>query len=68
MIYKIPIYYFFQERYDRAYKHQLNIFIDCIINNKPTLVNFEDGRIALIIANAAYESLDTGKSVKIKYY
>ena len=65
---EIPIYYFFQERYDRAYKHQLNIFIDCIINNKPTLVNFEDGRIALIIANAAYESLDTGKSVKIKYY
>ena len=28
---EIPIYYFFQERYDQAYKHQLNIFIDCII-------------------------------------
>ena len=64
---EIPVYYFFQERYDQAYKHQLNIFIDCIINKKPTLVNFEDGRIALIIANAAYESLNTGKSVKIKY-
>jgi len=62
-----PIYYFFIERYDQAYKNQLNIFIDCIKNKKATLVNFEDGRNALIIANAAYESLKTKKSVKIKY-
>ena len=58
---------FFIERYDVAYKNQLENFINCIINNKPTTVNFEDGRNALIIANAAYESLDSGKSVDIKY-
>ena len=40
---------------------------NCIINKKPTSVNFDDGRIALIIANAAYESLETNKSVKINY-
>ena len=62
-----PIYYFFHKRYDQAYKHQLNIFIDCIINKKPTHVNFEDGRIALIIANAAYESFQSGKFIKINY-
>jgi myo-inositol 2-dehydrogenase/D-chiro-inositol 1-dehydrogenase len=58
---------FFIERYDVAYKNQLENFINCIVNKKPTSVNFEDGRNALIIANAAYESLNTGKSVIIKY-
>lgn len=62
-----PVYYFFHERYDQAYKQQLNIFIDRIINNKPTHVNFEDGRIALVIANAAYESFQSGKFIKINY-
>ena len=64
---KDPILNFFIERYDVAYKNQLENFINCIINKKPTSVNFEDGRNALIIANAAYESLNTGKSVIIKY-
>ena len=64
---KDPILNFFIERYDVAYKNQLENFINCIISKKPTTVNFEDGRNALIIANAAYESLNTGKSVKIKY-
>jgi len=64
---KDPILNFFIERYDVAYKNQLENFINCIINKKPTTVNFEDGRNALIIANAAYDSLNTGKSVKIKY-
>ena len=64
---KDPILNFFIERYDVAYKNQLENFINRIINKKPTTVNFEDGRNALIIANAAYESLATGKSVRIKY-
>ena len=64
---KDPILNFFIERYDLAYKNQLENFVNCIIDKKPTTVNFEDGRKALIIANAAYESLATGKSIKIKY-
>ena len=62
-----PIFNFFHERYDQAYIQQLHIFIDSIINNKPTHVNFEDGRISLIIANAAYESFQSGKKIKINY-
>ena len=62
-----PIFNFFHERYDQAYIQQLHIFIDSIINNKPTHVNFEDGRISLIIANAAYESFLSGKKIKINY-
>ena len=34
--------------------------------NKPT-VTFEDGRNALILANAAYESFETAKSVKVNF-
>ena len=58
---------FFIERYETAYKNQLENFVNCINNKKPTTVNFEDGRKALIIANAAYESLKTKQSIKINY-
>ena len=64
---KNPILNFFIERYEVAYKNQLENFANCIINKKPPTVNFDDGRIALIIANAAYESLENKKSVKIDY-
>ena len=64
---KNPILDFFITRYDEAYKKQLENFLDCVINNKPTSVNFEDGRSALIIANAAYESMEYKKSIKINY-
>ena len=52
---------------DFSYKNQLEDFVDCIINKKPTTVNFEDGRKALIIANAAYDSFENKKAVKINY-
>jgi myo-inositol 2-dehydrogenase/D-chiro-inositol 1-dehydrogenase len=64
---KDPILNFFIERYSVAYKNQLDNFVNCIIDEKSPTVNFEDGRIALIIANAAYESLENKKSVKIDY-
>ncbi len=58
---------FFIERYENAFKNQLNSFINSVINKQKTLVTFEDGRNAIIIANAAYKSMHTGKSIKIKY-
>ena len=64
---KDPIHFFFIERYDQAYKDQLNDFVNTLENkNKPT-VTFEDGRNALILANAAYESFESGKSVKVNF-
>jgi len=62
-----PIYNFFIERYTQAYKDSINEFVNCINNNKKTNVNFEDGRLALILANAAYESIETGKFVQVQY-
>ena len=62
-----PIHYFFIERYKEAYKIQLQVFIDNILNNKPPAANFDDGRNALIVANGALESYQSGKFIKINY-
>lgn len=62
-----PICHFFLERYEQSYKDEIDDFIDCIKNNKKTNVTFEDGRIALILADAANESVKTGKSIKVEY-
>ena len=62
-----PIHYFFIERYEQAYKNQFNDFVKIITNKSKTSVTFEDGRNALIIANAAYESFNSGKVVEINY-
>ena len=62
-----PIHFFFIERYEQAYKDQFNDFINTVnFKSKPS-VSFEDGRRALIIANAAYESLNSGKVIDINY-
>lgn len=64
---KDPIHFFFIERYQQAYIDQLKSFIEIIKNNMKPKVTFEDGRKALIIANAAYESFETKKTVNINY-
>ena len=62
-----PIHYFFIERYEQAYKDQFNDFINTVNSNSKSSVSFEDGRNALIIANAAYESFNSGKVIDINY-
>ena len=64
---KDPFLNFFMERYEVAYKNELDRFIDCINSKKSPDVTFEDGRNALIIANAAYESLENKKLVKVNF-
>jgi myo-inositol 2-dehydrogenase/D-chiro-inositol 1-dehydrogenase len=64
---KEPILNFFIERYEQAYKDQLNEFINSIKSNSKSKVTFEDGRNALILANAAYESHNNKRVVKIDF-
>lgn len=55
----------FLERYAVSYKRELALFIEGIksgVNLNPT---FEDGRAALVLADAATESAQTGKAVKV---
>ena len=62
-----PIHYFFIERYAQAYRDQFNDFVQTMNSKSKPSVSFEDGRNALIIANAAYESYNSGKVVDISY-
>ncbi len=64
---KDTIHYFFIERYSQAYKDQFDSFVNTVKNNSKPLVSFEDGRNALIIANAAYESYETSKVININF-
>ena len=56
---------FFVERYKEAYKLQLNDLKMFITNNIKPLAQFEEGRKALIMANAAAKSLKSKKFEKI---
>ena len=64
---KDPVHFFFIERYEQAYKDQFNEFVKCVTKKTKPKVNFEDGKNALIIANAAYEAYKKGKVVNIKF-
>ena len=64
---KDPILNFFIERYDEAYKLQLNDLVKLIKNNSKQLANFEDGRRSLILAEGAIKSNKSKKFEKIKF-
>ena len=46
---------------------QLEVFMDTLEQGKASSVSFEDGRRALILANAAYRSVETGQVVTVNY-
>ena len=54
---------FFLERYADAYGAELTHFIDCINNAVTPSVTIEDGKVALQLAEAAIESLNSGRPV-----
>ena len=56
-----PLLNFLIERYQEAYMNEITSFADMIINKTESTVNFEDGRKALLIAEAAYKSIQSGK-------
>jgi len=56
-----PLLYFFIERYREAYVIELDEFIAAVKTGRPCVPGFEDGRRALLLANAAYRSIETGR-------
>ena len=62
---KAPILHFFIERYQEAYNAEIQAFVDAVEAGGPMPVSFEDGRRALMLANAAYESLASGRVVTV---
>ena len=62
---KDPLLHFFIERYREAYVRELDAFIACLEKGTPCSPGFEDGKKALLLANAAYESIATGKVMRL---
>lgn len=60
-----PISNFFLERYDAAYKAELATFAQGIRDGQGFSPSFEDGVIALELANACLESAQTGRTVTL---
>jgi myo-inositol 2-dehydrogenase/D-chiro-inositol 1-dehydrogenase len=57
--------HFFLERYAEAYRTELQHFIDCCLGKAEPQTSIEDGRNALILAEAAVQSLKTGQPVAL---
>ena len=64
---KSPLMYFFVERYKDAYKNQLYDFAKFIKKNVKPLALFEEGRRALIMANAAKKSISSKRIEKLNF-
>jgi len=60
-----PVLNFFLERYMPAYKAELAEFVAAIKEDREPSVGFADGRAALVLAEAAGESVATGKTVAV---
>ena len=60
-----PYHTFFLERYAEAYRLELAAFVEAIHGRPSTSPGFEDGRAALILADAAVRSAAEGVSVDV---
>jgi len=60
-----PLLDFFIARYREAYDAEVDHFVDCVEKGGTPLVTFADGREALRIADAAFESVKTGRTVRL---
>lgn len=57
--------HFFLERYEAAYRTELGQFFQSVLEMKPPSVNLLDVKKAILIAQAATESVKTGKQVSL---
>jgi myo-inositol 2-dehydrogenase/D-chiro-inositol 1-dehydrogenase len=59
-----PYLNFFIERYTEAFSAELGAFVDAVEKGAPPEVGFEDGRLALVLAEASVKSAREGRVVK----
>ena len=64
---KSKLKHFFIDRYEIAYKKQLDDLVQLIKKNKKPETGFSDGKISIQIAESAIRSLKSKKFEKIKY-
>ena len=59
-----PLLNFFIERYREAFDAEIDAFVDAIEKGVPPEVGFEDGRLALVLAEAAMKSVAEGRVIR----
>jgi len=59
--------YFFLERYQESYLNEMKEFVSSILNNSEPPVSGKDGKIAILIAQAAKKSLEENRPIKLDY-
>ncbi|MFJ3370234.1 inositol 2-dehydrogenase [Pseudomonas sp. NPDC086251] len=60
-----PLLNFFLERYQQAYKAELDAYIEALVKGTPMPTTVQDGLKALQLADAAVESVKTGRAVRL---
>jgi myo-inositol 2-dehydrogenase/D-chiro-inositol 1-dehydrogenase len=62
---RAPTLNFFLERYESAYRREMEHFVACLNDNIPVTPTIHDGLKAQVLADSATESCQTGKPVAI---
>lgn len=62
---RAPLLDFFIERYGEAFNAEIGSFVDAVEAGRAPEVGFEDGRMALVLAEAAMLSVKSGRAVKV---
>lgn len=63
---KDQVMYFFTDRYEEAYYREMEAFTESIKDNRQPSVSGEDGRMAVVLADAAAKSLKRNRPVKVE--
>ena len=61
-----PLLDFFIERYREAFDAEIGAFVDAVEKGQAVPVGFEDGRLALVLAEAALKSITERRAVKVQ--
>jgi len=60
-----PLLHFFIERYEAAFNAELESFVEAVETGAAVEVGFEDGRLASILADAAFKSIAERRTVQV---
>lgn len=60
-----PYLHFFIERYQEAFSAEISAFVECVEKGIAPEIGFEDGRRALVLAEAAMRSARLGRAVQV---
>ena len=59
---------FFMQRYGPCYVDEVRQFIECVRDDKPTPVNGQDGRLAVLLGHAAWKSHHENRTINLKEF